>query len=175
MEISKKRIKKDKNEFRTVYDTYFQEAQRVSLAITRNRELAKEAVQETFIRVYNNIDLYDETQPFEPWFFRILSNECMRILKKEGKVVQLSGYLEGNASNTSAEEDIEVTEVYEEIQNLKDIYRIPIVLKYLNGFSEKEIANILELNLNTVKSRLYKGREQLKSRLRDWTIREGKL
>lgn len=48
---------------------------------------------------------------------------------------------------------------------MKDINRIPIVLKYLKGFSEEEIAQILDININTVKSRLFKGRQKLRKYL----------
>ena len=51
--------------------------------------------------------------------------------------------------------------------NLDEIHRIPIILKYLQDFSEKEIAEILDLNINTLKSRLYKGRQKLKKFLEE--------
>jgi RNA polymerase sigma-70 factor (ECF subfamily) len=57
------------------------------------------------------------------------------------------------------------------IQSLDDLYRIPLILKYIKGFSEKEIADIMELNQNTVKSRLFKGRQNLRHLL-DLTERE---
>ena len=84
--INKKRLVEDKEEFRKLYDRYFHEAQRVALAITKNPELTKEAIQETFYRVYKNIGSYNPNLPFEPWFFRILTNECMRILNKENRL-----------------------------------------------------------------------------------------
>ena len=45
--------------------------------------MAKDAVQETFIRVYRQISSYNPELPFDPWFYRILTNECLRLLKKE--------------------------------------------------------------------------------------------
>ena len=62
--------------------------------------------------------------------------------------------------------------MYSAILSLKDIYRVPITLKYIQGFSEKDIAAILELNLNTVKSRLYKGREKLRITLKNYEEKE---
>lgn len=58
-----------------------------------------------------------------------------------------------------------LSDLYSMIQNMADIYRIPILLKYIKGFSEKEIATILDLNQNTVKSRLFNGRNLLKTQL----------
>ena len=59
----------------------------------------------------------------------------------------------------------QLTDLYEVIQTLDEHNRIPLILKYIKGFTEKEIADILGLNQNTVKSRLFKGRKRLKEQL----------
>jgi RNA polymerase sigma-70 factor (ECF subfamily) len=59
----------------------------------------------------------------------------------------------------------EYEELYKAVDSLTDKLRIPVILKYLKGFKEAEIAEILDLNVNTVKSRLYKGRQKLKKAL----------
>jgi len=59
----------------------------------------------------------------------------------------------------------EYEDLYRAIQTLNDALRLPIILKYLNDFSEKEIASIMGLNINTVKSRLLKGRQKLKQKM----------
>ncbi|MEW9123725.1 MAG: RNA polymerase sigma factor [Thermotaleaceae bacterium] len=154
----------DKEAFRKLYDEHFDRALRSAVAITKNKEAAKDAVQEAFIRVYTNISTYDTTKPFEPWFYRILINECNRILKKGSRLLLVEPpLLEAIPSDTPDKENFR--DLHEMILSLKDIYRIPVVLKYLQGFAEKEIAQILDLNLNTVKSRLYQGREKLKTEL----------
>ncbi|MCC5910129.1 MAG: RNA polymerase sigma factor [Clostridiaceae bacterium] len=154
----------DKEAFKMLYDQYAEYAIRVSMTITKNKAVAADAVQETFIRVYNNIDTFDENKPFEPWLYRILINECNRILKSQSKTIPMGDYLESGSS--VVEEDSYKFEEYEElytaIKELDDINKIPIVLKYLKGFTEVEIADILNLNVNTIKSRLFKGRKKLK-------------
>lgn len=146
-----------------LYDLYIDQALRVATAITRNREHAKDAVQETWIRVFRHFHSYKANQPFEPWLFRILTNECNRIMKRETKIFWFRKKLETeDVSYTVAETDSDLAYLHEAIQSLKDLYRIPIILKYLQGFSEKEIAEILELNVNTLKSRLLKGRQKLR-------------
>lgn len=71
----------------------------------------------------------------------------------------------------------EYEDLYFAIEKLDEINRIPIILKYLKGFSEKDISHILSLNINTVKSRLYKGRLKLKKFLKvfdeGWSDYEG--
>ncbi|AOT68920.1 RNA polymerase subunit sigma-24 [Geosporobacter ferrireducens] len=164
-------INGDKEAFKQLYDEHFDRALRSAAAITRNKETAKDAVQEAFIRVYLNLSSYDINKPFEPWFYRILINECNRILKKGSALLLVDPpLLEDVMIDPVAKETF--SDLHEMILSLEDLYRIPVVLKYLQGFAEKEIAHILDLNLNTVKSRLYKGREKLKAALE--TIENGR-
>lgn len=164
-ELLLQRVKKgDNNAFAILYDQYSEYALRVAAAVTKSDAFAADAVQETFIRIYNNADMFDTSKPFKPWFYRILINECNRIMKKKNGTIYISDYIE-NEKELSGE-DVHRFEEYEElysaIGSLEDINRVPLILKYLNGFQEKEIADVLGLNVNTVKSRLFKAREKLK-------------
>jgi len=165
----------DKEAFEQLYNEYIEYALRTATAITRNKPDAADAVQETFIRVFRNIMFFDEERPFKPWFYRILVNECNRIMKQKRKVISMDQYL-NNA--VYSEEDRyhfeEYEDLYNAIQDLQEINRVPIILKYLNDFSEKEIAEILDININTLKSRLYKGRNRLKKALLDIKGRRAK-
>ncbi|CAM3239505.1 RNA polymerase sigma factor [Filibacter tadaridae] len=155
----------DKDAFHQFYEAYADSAIRTASAITGNREMAKDAVQETFIRVYRQIEQYNPDLPFDPWFYRILTNECLRLLKKESPLSKFElPDLENNP--TLAEESFDqLSDLYDTIQSLDDVHRIPLILKYVKGFTGKEIADILRLNHNTVKSRLFKGRKRLKEQL----------
>ncbi len=155
----------EKESFRHFYEAYADSAIRTASAITKNREMAKDAVQETFVRIYRNIDSYNSLMPFEPWFYRILTNECLRLLKKD---VHYSKFEHTNLENEPllTEESFgALDDLYDMIQSLSNDQRIPVILKYIEGFSEKEISTILSLNQNTLKSRLYKARKQLKEQL----------
>ncbi|QUG39951.1 RNA polymerase sigma factor [Psychrobacillus sp. INOP01] len=151
--------------FKQFYDMYENYAIRTAKAITRNDEHAKDAVQETFIRVYRNISSYNSTLSFDAWFYRILVNECYRILTKEKKNIAVDTSIMENNELLTEHSKENLSDLYSMIQNMADLYRIPILLKYIKGFSEKEIATILELNQNTVKSRLFNGRNLLKTQL----------
>lgn len=155
----------DKDAFRHFYDAYADYAIRTASAITRNREMAKDAVQETFIRVYRQIESYNPDLPFDPWFYRILTNECMRLLKKDSPYSKFEHPDLENEPSLAEESFDSLSDLYDVIQSLDDAHRIPLILKYVKGFSEKEIAEILGLNQNTVKSRLFKGRKRLQNQL----------
>lgn len=146
--------------FHDFYEEYAGRAIRTAIAITKQPELAKDAVQETFLRVYRSIHQYETRYSFNTWFYRILTNECFRLLKREAPFVNTQEIdieqFSGHSSFTNS------LDLYDLLQSLDDRYRIPLILKYVNGFTEKELATILQLNQNTVKSRLFKGRQKLK-------------
>ncbi|MPW25154.1 sigma-70 family RNA polymerase sigma factor [Alkalibaculum sp. M08DMB] len=154
----------DKEAFEELYNLYGDYALRVATAVTGDSSKASDAVQETFIRIYFNIKNFKLDKPFKPWLYKILINECNRILRKGGKITYISDYIENNVE--LSEEDKHNFEEYEDlyvaIKNLDSINKTPIVLKYLGGFKEKEISQILNININTLKSRLLKGRQKLK-------------
>ncbi|HWL12577.1 MAG TPA: RNA polymerase sigma factor [Ureibacillus sp.] len=152
--------------FRDLYDLYFEYAMRVATVVMNHRRAdANDAVQETFLRVYQNLDRYDDSRPFKPWFYKILINECHRILKRDGKVISIE-ILESMKKNEHVSEHsntfAEYDDLYSAIEHLEHHQRIPIILKYLNGFKEQEIAEIMDANLNTIKSRVFKGKQKLK-------------
>jgi RNA polymerase sigma factor (sigma-70 family) len=153
----------DEKAFAELYHLYAEYALRVATVVTKSRANAADAVQETFIRVYDHIDRFDLAKDFKPWFYRILLNECNRLMKKQAKMVAMSDYIDDHARMANVDHHAfeQYEELYKAIENLKDIHRIPIVLKYLKGFSDEEIAQILDLNVNTVKSRLFKARNKL--------------
>jgi RNA polymerase sigma factor (sigma-70 family) len=164
-ELLKKVREGDNEAFAELYNKYADFALRTAMAITRNKMSAADVVQEAFIRVYKNIQTFDLDKPFEPWFYRILINECNRLLGKNSNIVLVEDFIENNIQGSS-EDDYKFEEyetLYKAIESLDDNNKIPIILKYLRGFKESEIADILGANINTVKSRLFKGRQKLKS------------
>lgn len=165
----RKLIKKIKNgnqkAFKQLYDAYASYALRTAYGITKNNNHAADIVQETFIKVYRNIHQFEQAKSFKPWFYQILLNESRRYMKKQNKQAiaveseQLMDYINVNEPQNKQEHD----ELPYALEQMSDMHRTVLVLKYLNDFTEKEIAIILDLNVNTVKSRLYKARQGLKS------------
>jgi RNA polymerase sigma-70 factor (ECF subfamily) len=155
----------DRAAFEDLYNKYADYALRVAMAVTRNKMSAADAVQETFIRVYKNMHTFDLDKAFEPWFYRILINECNRLLGKNSNMVLIDDFMENNIESSREDEyNFEEYEtLYKAIESLEDNNRVPIILKYLRGFKEGEIAEMLGININTIKSRLFKGRQKLKN------------
>ena len=157
----------DREAFAELYNKYAEYALRVAMAVTRDKMSTADVVQETFIKIYKNIDGFDLDKPFKPWFYRILINECNRLLGKNQNAVLVEDFTEAGMQDYIREEDDysfeEYEDLYKAIESLEDGNRIAITLKYLKGFKEAEIAEILGININTVKSRLFKGRQKLRN------------
>lgn len=145
--------------FRKLYDEYSGMALRTAYGITRNHEMAADAVQEAFLRVYRGIRSFDTERHFGPWLHRIVVNECMRQLSSSGEYLQLNEEIvsDKNEDAFTGNESLK-----EALWNLEPHYRAAVILKYLLGYKEKEIAVILGISKSAVKSRLYKGRNMLK-------------
>lgn len=152
-----------KADFERVYNVYFDRAFRVAKMLLRNEEQAIDAVQETFIRVYKYRASYDQKSSFNAWFTSILINECKRQLEKEKHITYIEDYETIKELSSDWMKEWENKELaYSLLKPLKETIRIPIILKYIQGLTINEIAQILKLNTNTVKSRLAFGREKMR-------------
>lgn len=159
-----KKIKKgNERAFKRMYEEYASYALRTAYAITRNSSDASDVVQETFIRIYRNIDSFDIEKPFSSWFYQILLNESRRLLAKRNKHAlpveeeEVLDHLEMQGKRVDADEPL-----LRALEYLSEEDRSLIILKYIDRFTEKELAAMMELNVNTVKSRLYRARNRLK-------------
>ncbi len=160
-----KKVKKGNQQaFKKLYDSYADYALRSAYAITRNDNHAADIVQETFIKVYRNIEKFDEKRSFKPWFYQILLNESRRYMKRQNKqaiAVESEALIDYFHEQDTAYENYD--QLDRALDQLSEMHRTVLTLKYINEFTEQEIAGLLELNVNTVKSRLYKGRQRLKA------------
>ncbi|MBM7578495.1 RNA polymerase sigma factor SigW [Jeotgalibacillus terrae] len=182
--IVKKRIqqvrKGDQDAFGEIVELFKDRVYHVCFRMLGNRHEAEDIAQEAFIRAYTNIHTFDIDRKFSTWLFRIATNLCIdRIRKKKPDYyldAEVSGtdgltmYSQVETDDPLPEEEVESMELQESIQKeisrLPDKYRSVIVLKYIEELSLKEISEILELPIGTVKTRIHRGREALRKQLR---------
>lgn len=158
------KIKKgNEKAFKQLYDDYASYALRTAFAMTKNSADASDVVQETFIRIYRNIDTFDVQKPFRPWFYQILINECKRLIKRRNN----------QATQVESEEILDVIQdstanepmngkILDALDHLTGDERTLIILKYVDRFTEIELAEVMGLNVNTLKSRLLRARNRLR-------------
>ena len=132
----------------------------ISKSILKNDADCGDAVQETLLKVYEKLPMLKEEKFFRTWITRILINECKGILRKQKKVVPYEDYMD----NERLSEENRYHHLYMAIMELPEDLRILVTLYYIEGFSQKEISEILE---GTIKSRLSRAIDFLKVQLSD--------
>ena len=115
-----------------------------------------DAVQEAILSCYEKLDSLQEPKYFKTWLIRIVINKCKDILRQNRQMYLLDEMPERGAWDTT-QSDLEFMELLESID---EKYRIILVLYYAEGFKTREIAEILNMNERTVKTRLIRGREK---------------
>ena len=135
----------------------------ISKSILKNDSDCGDAVQETLLKAYEKLPMLKEEKFFRTWITRILINECKGILRKQKKVVPYEDYM----GIERLSEENRYHHLYMAIMELPEDLRILVTLYYIEGFSQKEISEILEIPEGTIKSRLSRARDFLKTQLSD--------
>jgi len=183
-EIVKKRIKQllkgDQNAFSEIVELYKDKVYQICYRMLGNPTEAEDLAQEAFVRAYINITSYNMNRKFSTWLYRIATNLCIDRIRKKKPDYYLDAEITGTEGLTMysqvaadiqlPEDEVENMELQETIQKeilkLPEKYRSVIVLKYIEELPLKEISEILDLPLGTVKTRIHRGREALREQLR---------
>jgi RNA polymerase sigma-70 factor (ECF subfamily) len=152
-----------------------------ALRMTRNTADAEDVVQETYLKAYRAYGTFQEGTNLKAWLYRILTNTYINKYRKKqrrpsevelGELQDLYLYKrlgEQSGASRSAEEEMldqfvdgDITEA---IESLPENFRLPVLYADVEGFSYKEIAEILDIPIGTVMSRLHRGRKSLQRKL----------
>ena len=161
MEITRlvKRAKrKDADAFTELMESQMQNMYKVARSILLRDEDVADAISDTILVCWEKIDTLKKNRFFRTWMTRIRINKCNDILSAGQRTVFTDEPLEIEYM----ENEFLNLEWKEMLQSLDEKYRIVLLLYYGEGFSIKEIAQILELTESAIKSRLSRGREQVK-------------
>lgn len=129
----------------------------IARSIVKNDEDCADAMQETIAKAFSKVHTLKKPAYFKTWIIRILINECNRIIKKK-KQVHPVPY---DMRKTSYKGDYEQIELFEMIDKLDEQLQTIVTLFYIEDLSVKEISKVLEVSKGTVKSRLFRARQQL--------------
>lgn len=135
---------------------------KVAYTYTRNQELALDVVQEAITKALENIDKLRNEEFVKTWFYRILINEALKNIKKNKKIVEYELMENEHYLQSNEEMIVENIDVYNNIQKLNDKLKTVIILRFFENLKIEEIALITKTNTSTVKSRLYKGLNEIK-------------
>jgi RNA polymerase sigma-70 factor (ECF subfamily) len=162
-----------------------------ALRMTRNPADAEDLVQETYLKAYRGFGGFQEGTNLKAWLYRILTNTFINTYRAKKRRPEESdleevedlylyrrlGGLEAASAGRSAEDELlehfTEAEVKEAIEDLPEQFRVAVLLADVEGFSYKEIAEILEVPIGTVMSRLHRGRKGLQKRLYQFAVARG--
>jgi RNA polymerase sigma-70 factor (ECF subfamily) len=170
---------------------YSRQLYSAAMRMARNPADAEDLVQETFLKAYRAYDTFQEGTNLKAWLYRILTNTYINKYRKEsrrpsevdlGDVEDLYLYRRlgsedtADASRTTEDRVLDglvESDIKEAVEELPENFRMPVILADLEGFSYKEIADILDIPIGTVMSRLHRGRKAMQKRLWEFASRRG--
>ncbi|MBP3507650.1 MAG: sigma-70 family RNA polymerase sigma factor [Lachnospiraceae bacterium] len=130
-------------------------------SILKNEMDAEDAACNAILKGYEHLDQLKNSHKFKPWLITITKNEALKIRQKR---LELPGNEKVEELLKPAQDNY--SELWDVVQNLKEEYRLVVVMFYYNDLSIRDIADVLDIPVGTVKSRLNRGREQLKEVLK---------
>jgi|GEM_PF-56524 len=147
------------------YNSYF----RMAMSFVHNEADAADIVQEGAYKAIKNSGSLHYVEYVETWVFRIMMNEIYRRLKSR----EIRSIDDEDFTDLQVVDNLENIDLMIALESMSDKDKAVIQLKYFEGFKLDEIAYILGENLNTVKSRLYRGLKKLRCELEDVEIKGG--
>lgn len=179
--LVKKAIGGNEKAYKKLVDKYERALFFHILKMIKDREQVEDLVQETFVKAFDNLNTYSTNYAFSTWLYRIATNHTIDYLRKK-KLKTLSidepmktkdGEMEMQLPDESAVTDRNIIRkqrqkiVRNAIDNLPEKYRKVIELRHMEEKSYKEISDILDLPLGTVKAHIFRAREMLYKALKD--------
>ena len=156
-------LKGETESFRFLVERYQAQAVAHGSAILGNREDARDAAQEAFVYAFQALAKFDQTRRFYPWFYVLLRNRCFKLIGKRQAAENIEdAVILAPQSGVSGVERIALERALRELSREE---REIVTLKYLDGFSYDEIAELLQIPRGTVMSRLFSARRNLQAKL----------
>jgi len=175
-EIIKTCLEGNPNAFSELVSRYKNLVYSIILRMVVDKEEANDLAQEVFIKVYKNLDKYYPEFTFGTWIMRITTNHVIDARRKKRHLtVSLDERQDANMSELSPEtryiEKERAADLKRIVENLPEMYKVPIILYHQQGLSYQEIANMIGEPLSKVKNRIFRGRKLLRADL--ISMREG--
>ena len=170
----------DERAYGALLEKYERAVFSICLRMVRNRDLAADLAQESFIKVFSMLERYNPAYAFSSWLFKITSNLCIAHLRRrrvetyamddpiDGEKGEIQRQYESPDPNPHEQlvTSEKMKRLNDAIEQLPEHYRIMLILRHQENLSYEEIAQSLEIPLGTVKARIHRAREMLRSGLK---------
>ena len=163
----------DDEAFTRLVETYQTPVFNLCYRMLGEPELAEDAAQETFLRAYQHLHRYDRKRPFPTWLLSIAAHYCIDRLRRrkfsmfsmdaedeEGNSIELPDLDAPNPESETVKGQMQ-ERIHAMLKDLDNTDRAAIIMRYWYDYSEKEIAESLNLTVSAVKSRLHRARKEL--------------
>lgn len=169
-----KTLEGNKEAFSVLVQRYQKQIYSLAYRLCGDYDGARDLAQDAFLKIYEVLGTFDRSRRFFPWMYRVAHNVCINILsKKQQELVPLDNIIDFEPSSPDAQTQPEVSFEQKERQRLiskalselPEQFRIPLALKYIEGFSYKEISDHLQLPESTIETRLFRGRKMMQKKL----------
>lgn len=157
-------IKWQRDSQRLLYKEFYSYGMSIAFRYVKNESDAETVLNDTFLKVFNNIKKFDRNQTFKPWFRRILVNTSINYLKKHNRLASSADLLEvqNMADKETILSNISYKELIKMVNSLSQAYSTVFNMFVIDGFKHDEIAEKLGISVGTSKSNLSKARAKLK-------------
>lgn len=135
----------------------------VAKTLLRSDADCADAIQEAIVKAFSGVQTLRKDSYAKTWLVRIVINECYAILRREKRLVPIDDFVE----NEMAQEQADYSELYEAISRLPEEIRLTVTLYYMEGYSVREIADLLKTTESAIKNRLMRARTKIKRDLAD--------
>lgn len=155
-----------KERYETLVAEFYNDIFRYAYWLSKSRQVAEDLTQETFLRAWRALDSLEKPGAAKAWLFTILRRENARLYEKyRPDADDLDDYSLPDTDKREPDQILERELLHNAMVELEPEYRDPLLLQVIGGFSGDEIARMLDLNNNTVMTRLFRARNKLKERL----------
>lgn len=148
--------------FESLVRSYHVDLYRFALYLTHDDQTATDLVQEVYLRAWKNIRQLNNVSAAKSWLFTILSRENARKYQKHRPHFLNIDEMKELESDTELLDTMQSSQLRQAMLNLEIEYQEPLLLQIIGGFTTREISKMLALNENTISTRLFRARHQLK-------------
>lgn len=168
-----KKVELSESEFRLIYDLFYDRVYRDAYFVIKDRYLAQDIVQDTFIKAYKHIDNLDKREKMGAWLSTIATRTAIDLIRKQNTWNGIPtedlmlDYRQTNCEVAASVETIVENELIQQviikkITELKPEYREVIVLKYIHELKDKDISKWTDIKEGTIKSRIHRAKKELR-------------
>lgn len=164
---------KNETQFNVIYNEYAKLVYNLSLHYLHNTEDAQEATQDVFVKIYNKIEGFNNKSSLKTWIYRITINHSLDVIKSKNRKLRVlfsreyedNDKIDFDHPGIKVESKEAVEKIMKEINSLPENQKTALILKGIEGLSQKEIASILKIKEKALESLLLRARANLKKRL----------